>query len=341
MPASYPASVKSFTALNPGETVLDTHPEAAYDEITAMQNALLSTGLAHALFPDSTNNARGLGKTTARWGQAYVKGITLGAATELTIATGAITATPGVFTVDTESDAATDDLDTITAGSGCVEGSLVALKAENVSRVVTIKHGTGNILLMNGDFALSTTGRMLLLYYTGSSFVQLSGGGVGSMPPVVILPTDNHPPIADYATPSVRSGNYILEFDGSAATGESAIFKRVLPASYGGGNLAVDVYWTAASGITGNVKWNASFEQHAAGADIDVDSFASAQTTTTACAGTNGLTALTTITFTSAQIDSLAAGNPFRLKLQRDSGHASDTMDAVDAQVELVVVREV
>ncbi len=64
---------------------------------------------------------------------------------ELTIATGAVTTTgPGTFSVDTEADAATDDLDTITA-TNMADGDVVILKAADSARTVVIKNGTGNI----------------------------------------------------------------------------------------------------------------------------------------------------------------------------------------------------
>lgn len=64
------------------------------------------------------------------------------AATELTIASGAITVTKSYHTVDTQSDAASDDLDTINGGG---EGDHLYLRATSNDRTVVIKHGTGNI----------------------------------------------------------------------------------------------------------------------------------------------------------------------------------------------------
>jgi hypothetical protein len=171
--ANYPAADPSFTPIVDGVD----YPQAAdlnvvYDEVTAI-GAALRGGLEHDLFPESTGDARTLGASNKFWGQAYVKGLTLGAASELTIATGAVMATPGIFTVDTESDAAADDLATVTAGSGVVAGSIVILRAENVARVVTLKDGTGNLLL-DGDYALSATDRQIALLYDGTNWRELA-----------------------------------------------------------------------------------------------------------------------------------------------------------------------
>jgi hypothetical protein len=66
---------------------------------------------------------------------------------ELTIATGAVSVTTNFYRVDTEADAATDDLDTITAGSGVADGHILILRAENAARTVVVKHNTGNIMV--------------------------------------------------------------------------------------------------------------------------------------------------------------------------------------------------
>lgn len=72
MAASYPASAKSFSAFNDGDTIQDEHIEEAYDEITALEQALLSSGLAHDLFPDATANTRDLGTSSKLWDLLYI-----------------------------------------------------------------------------------------------------------------------------------------------------------------------------------------------------------------------------------------------------------------------------
>ena len=88
----------------------------------------------------------------------------LGSPTELTIASGAITATQSNHTVDTESDAASDDLDTINGGT---EGDILVLRAISGARTVVVKTGTGNIrcgLDVSLDSALDT---VTLVYASG------------------------------------------------------------------------------------------------------------------------------------------------------------------------------
>lgn len=102
------------------------------------------------------------------------------ATSELTIATGAITVTGTAHTVDTESDSASDDLDTVNGGS--YDGQLLILSAEDDARDVVLKHGTGNLALTGAaDFTLdSTADRALLVWDTVSSTwyaVALSSNG--------------------------------------------------------------------------------------------------------------------------------------------------------------------
>ena len=81
---------------------------------------------------------------------------------ELTISAGTITPTRSHHTVDTESDAATDDLDTINTTS-VSDGAILILRAENSGRVVTVKNATGNInLLEDQDVDLGIDTRLIL-----------------------------------------------------------------------------------------------------------------------------------------------------------------------------------
>lgn len=77
----------------------------------------------------------------------------LGDGSELTIASGAITVTAGRHLVDTESDGASDDLDTI---NGLAAGEVVFLTPADAGRTVVVKHGTGNIHCPGGaDISLA------------------------------------------------------------------------------------------------------------------------------------------------------------------------------------------
>lgn len=82
---------------------------------------------------------------------------------ELTISSGAVTITGANHTIDTESDAASDDLDTI---NGAVDGAVLVLRAANAARTVVVKHNTGNIVTPDGsDITLDETSKVVTLVY--------------------------------------------------------------------------------------------------------------------------------------------------------------------------------
>lgn len=87
--------------------------------------------------------------------------VTLSTPTELTISTGAVTATKAFHTIDTEADAASDDLDTISGGS---DGDILIIRAVSDTRSVVVKDGTGNLAL-SGDMTLDSSNDTLQLIY--------------------------------------------------------------------------------------------------------------------------------------------------------------------------------
>jgi len=151
---------------------------------------------------------------------------------------------------------------------------------------------------------------------------------------VTFGPLDNEPPSSNFATIDTRNSQPCLDFD--AATDESAVFSAVLPRHYGGGGVTVRIYWAATSATSGSVRWQAAFERQASGGDdIDSDSFATANSAGGTADGTSGKLTYTDITFTDgAQMDSLAVGERFRLKVNRDADGTSGTDDATgDAEL--------
>lgn len=94
----------------------------------------------------------------------------LGTATELTISGGVVTATQSYHTIDTESDFAGDDLDTINGGT---ESDILILRAIHDDRLIRLKDGTGNLRLA-GDFDLDNTQDRIMLIKQGSDWVEIS-----------------------------------------------------------------------------------------------------------------------------------------------------------------------
>lgn len=142
-----------------------------------LQVALNSNAAGQDLF-DSINAA--LAGTGAQ------ANLVLDAATELTIASGVVTATQGFHTLDTQSDAASDDLDTI---NGVEAGEIAVFKPASDARTVVVKHGTGNILCPLGkDISLAEDDDHVLVVGTGTKVVVVGfkvdaadGGGAGAI----------------------------------------------------------------------------------------------------------------------------------------------------------------
>jgi hypothetical protein len=91
---------------------------------------------------------------------------------ELTIASGVVTITGGYHNIDTESDAASDDLDTINGGA---DGDRLVIRANNAGRTVVVKDATGNIQCA-GDFSMDNTQDTMELIYDGTLTAWLEVG---------------------------------------------------------------------------------------------------------------------------------------------------------------------
>ena len=155
---------------------------------------------------------------------------------------------------------------------------------------------------------------------------------------VTFFPADNEPPASNYATLDTRNGHPVLDFD--TTTGESAIFSGVMPQHYDGGGITVILHWMATSATSGTIGWLVGFEaMKDGGDDMDSDSFAADNTVTAETVdGTSGKIDVSSTTFTDgADMDSVAAGDAFRMKITRDV--ANDDA-AGDAELLAVEIRE-
>jgi hypothetical protein len=90
-----------------------------------------------------------------------------------TISTGAATVYGTTHRIDTEASAATDDLDTITGNRDYEPDEYLQLYANNSSRTVVLKDGTGNLRL-NGDFSLTHAEDRIVLSYDGTNWCEIS-----------------------------------------------------------------------------------------------------------------------------------------------------------------------
>ena len=143
-------------------------------------------GLAENVFNDSSQDIDFRVESDGNGSCLFVDGaadtvsvggaFSLAAQTELTIATGAITVTKSYHSVDTQADAASDELDTI---SGAAEGDTLILRANDSARTVVAKDGTGNLQL-NGDMTLDNAQDTLTLIFDGANWLEISRSNNGA-----------------------------------------------------------------------------------------------------------------------------------------------------------------
>jgi len=139
------------------------------------------------------------------------------------------------------------------------------------------------------------------------------------------------PPSANFPTLDVRNGHVVLDFD-DTTDGATHCF-GILPAHYEGGNFTVLVKWMATTATSGDVDWEAAFERHAAGVDLDSDSFGTDGTATQTTSATSG--AVSTASIAVSPSSTPSAGESFRLRVRRKGSTDSMTGDAEMLSVEL------
>jgi hypothetical protein len=155
---------------------------------------------------------------------------------------------------------------------------------------------------------------------------------------IIFTPLSNEPPASNPATIDFRNQHPVLDFDDT--TNESAVFSSIMPRSYGGGGLTVYLHYAMSSAESGDVDWDVAFERIGdQQQDIDSDSFASVQSVdNTTVPANSGDVDIVSVGFTDgAQMDSIAVGEAFRIKVTRDA--SSDTASG-DAELVAVEIKE-
>jgi len=157
----------------------------------------------------------------------------------------------------------------------------------------------------------------------------------------LFTPKELEPLSANTAAFALRNQHPVLEFDDT--TQEHIVFFDVMPDNYGGGGLTVTIGWSAADTTVGpnDVRWDVAFERLADDAqDMDSDGFAAANSVTDTEASASGELSYADITFTDGvDMDSIVAGDAFRIKISRDPSHADDDLTG-DAQIRFVKIEE-
>jgi len=167
MAASYPASLPSFTARI---DYVDDHTAADHND---QSNEIVA--IATELGTDVAGTQTDL-KTRLAQALSGTGNLDFATSSELTIASGAATPTQNWHTIDTQGDAASDDLDTLTA-TNATDGFVLILRANNDARTVVVKHNTGNILCSGGaDLTLDGQSDLVIAIYDGTLSKWIAAG---------------------------------------------------------------------------------------------------------------------------------------------------------------------
>jgi hypothetical protein len=187
--------------------------------------------------------------------------------------------------------------------------------------------------------ALGTASQQLRVNSGATALEYFTPAGGGSKTLARFNAMDAQPSAtSNFATIDTRNNIAVLEFDGGS-TNEETSFVSIIPE---GANLAsgisVRIFWMADTATSGQCRFGIQFEKN--GTDMDSDSFDTAtEANTAATNGTSGIETVTEITCTN--IDSLAAGDRFRMKLYRDASDTTNDTMTGDCQVTAVELRQV
>ena len=149
-------------------------------------------------------------------------------------------------------------------------------------------------------------------------------------------PFNNEPPVSNYATLDLRNNHPILDFDDT--TNEYAVFSAIMPRNYTGGGIIAYIHFSMETAVALTVDWDLAFERIGdQQLDVDGDDFAAVQSVdNTTVPGTTGLVDIVSIAFANgAEMDSIAVGELFRIKINRDAASDDATDDAELHAVEL------
>jgi len=156
---------------------------------------------------------------------------------------------------------------------------------------------------------------------------------------LLLLPaTSGIPTSSNGATFDIRNQHPVADFD--AATNESLVFSAIMPRNYGGGGLTAYIHYSMSSAVSGDIDWDIALERIGdQQQDVDSDGFAAVNSVdNTTVPGTSGNVDIVNITFTDgADMDSIAVGEAFRLKITRDA--VSDTATG-DAELHHIEIKE-
>jgi len=157
----------------------------------------------------------------------------------------------------------------------------------------------------------------------------------------IFFPLQSEPPATVFATFDSRNGVMVADFDDTVD--EHLEFAGFMPRFYSDLGITVTIGWMATDTTVGpdDCIWDVAFKSVSDDLDdLDSKAFASPQSVTSTEASASGEVKYETIAFTNgAQMDSIAAGEYFRMDVNRDASNVSDDLVG-DAELVFVEIRE-
>lgn len=122
-----------------------------------------------------------------------------------------------------------------------------------------------------------------------------------------------------------RNAHKVISFRDANTDGAIWEHAGLATAYASGSNATLTVRGYSKTATTGAVRLQASIEKQS-GQDIDADGFATAVAATATVAGTSGIYFEHSITLANADLDTIAAGDGFRIKIERLGSDGADTL---------------
>ncbi len=180
MPSTNPYTSVSISGLNAnpppddGTTVAGNQIDWAADVVaeisTPLQNAITSINSNVSSFGGRSFNINSNVRNAMAGAVAYTP-------SELTIVSGVVTQARSHHTIDTQSDASTDDLDRLN-NSSADAGTILRIRMEASGRIVTVKHnagtGDGQIFLADTADYVMAANEVLTLIRIGTSWYEIA-----------------------------------------------------------------------------------------------------------------------------------------------------------------------
>lgn len=136
-------------------------------------------------------------------------------------------------------------------------------------------------------------------------------------------------PVSNPATLATRNGFDVMAF--TATVTDRVFFSTQVPSWYAGAGLCVCFWWASNLTTTTNVLWEVALESHTATVDdLDADSYGTVKTVLSANPSTAGWLRYEEVFLgTSAETDSIVAGESCRFRVSRLGADASDDLGGV------------